>query len=211
MRGMQHETAAKRSNDPPPLWILKIRRSVAHTTIVCFGFCLALLSLPNYSACDPSNTTSGAEQVSIGFNGAQPEMGKPNSSPVIPHNGSFVLFTSLANNLTNGTHSAQTSPTYNIYKREKSSDVTELISVRPDGLAPQRLGGSSTGAQLGVGAIEPAVSDVASDGSFAVAFTSDAYDLLVLITSSRPAMPNWAPLRCTSESSDLAPTVRLPS
>jgi hypothetical protein len=105
-------------------------------------------------------------------------MGKANRAPAIPHNGSFVVFSSLATNLTTSTHFENTSLTYNIYRREKDSSVTELISARPDGKAPQRVGGSSTGPPLVDGAIEPAVSDVASDGSFAIAFTSDANDLL---------------------------------
>lgn len=120
-------------------------------------------------------SASGSEQVSIGVASgiaAAPEAGKANGEPVIPHGGRSIIFVSAARNLTPLSFAGNASVTRNIYRHDQGS--TELISANEDGGFPKKVNSQN----LTTGCIEPAVSDLASDGSYAVAFTSDANDLV---------------------------------
>lgn len=152
------------------------RRKLAWSLVSCITVLTAAL-VPNFNAASEFSTT-GVQQVNIvpGLELVPPNPDTGNSTPVIPHNGDFVVFASLATNLTTGTHSDKSSNTSNVYLRGPGISDTVLVSARPDGAAPERVDGGS--AHLTTGCIEPAVSDVASDGSYAIAFTSDANDLL---------------------------------
>lgn len=116
-------------------------------------------------------TTTGAVQISVGQGNTAPQepftggFGGSNA-PVAPPNGNFVVFSSRASNLSSTT---DTNGVFDIY-RYTEVGTTELISVATSNTAPS--------GQLSYGSFSPAVSPMFVDGSYAVAFASDATDLV---------------------------------
>ena len=117
-------------------------------------------------------STTGAVQVSIGLGGVAPAVigleNEPYSHQVVgAPNGDLVFFSSAANNLVAAGIDENTLP--DIYKYSPTSGI-ELISLSPTTGKSSRTGFS--------GSVDPAVSPTLPDGSYAVAFVSDATDLI---------------------------------
>jgi hypothetical protein len=115
--------------------------------------------------------TSGATQISVGVGSTEPN--GASREPVAPPTGDFILFSSSATNLSSGFIDGTSSVSPNIYRYSPDSGV-ELVSVNPQGVAPGKVSGEN----LLRGCFSPAVSAVGADGSYAVAFASDAQDLV---------------------------------
>lgn len=106
-------------------------------------------------------TTTGATQLSIGLNNAAPS--DKSFEPVSPPNGNFVVFASDANNLT----SNDSNTTSDIFQYSPDQPMQLISVVAGTGQSP------TTGASMG-----PAVSPLLPNGSYAVAFISNATDLV---------------------------------
>ncbi|MEY4701156.1 MAG: hypothetical protein RL326_1343 [Pseudomonadota bacterium] len=106
-------------------------------------------------------TTTGASQLSIGLNGAAPS--DKSFEPVSPPNANLVIFASDANNLA----SNDTNTTSDIFQYSPDQPIQLISVVTGTGQS------STTGASMG-----PAVSQLLPDGSYAVAFVSNATDLV---------------------------------
>ena len=104
-------------------------------------------------------TPSAPQQVSVGIGGTAPD-GK-SEAPAIPPNADIVVFQSAASNLVVG----DTNQATDIF----SADVSNSLS---------RVSVSSTGEQSNGNSEEAAVSPVFPDGSFAIAFSSSATNLV---------------------------------
>lgn len=130
---------------------------------------LVLACLP--IAVEAQLTTKGASQISVGQGNVAPQeprndgLGGSNG-PVAPPNGDFVVFSSRASNLSN---TPDTNESFDIYRHSPSTGI-QLISLSQSNAAPA--------GPLNYGSFSPAVSPVLSDGSYAVAFASDATDLV---------------------------------
>lgn len=119
----------------------------------------------------------GAEQISIGVGSAAPN--GESQEPAVPPTGDFVVFSSKASNLTSLFVAGTSSNSPNIYQYAQSTGI-ELISKNTSGRPPARQGSTD----LTFGCLAPAVSKVASNGSYAVAFHSDARDLVSQFSST---------------------------
>jgi len=106
-------------------------------------------------------TTSGAVQVSVGANGAIPD--GISSDPVSPPNRNMVVFTSTATNLV----AADTNGLSDIFQFTPERGIELMNIVASTGRAP------TTGNSFG-----PAVSPVLPDGNYAIAFLSNATDIV---------------------------------
>jgi hypothetical protein len=113
----------------------------------------------------------GAEQVSVGLSSTAPDFA--NREPAVPPSGNFILFSSRATNLSSAFVVGTSSNSSNIYRYSPGSAI-ELISVNTAGIAPSGPGGSN----LIFGSLAPAVTGKLADGSYGVAFHSDALDLV---------------------------------
>ena len=117
----------------------------------------------------------GAEQVSIGISSAAPNA--ESREPAVPPTGDFLVFSSKASNLTSLFDSGTSSNSPNIYRYSYSPSTgieIELVSKNTSGSAPAK----QSGEDLSFGCLAPSVSKVASNGSYAIAFHSDARDLV---------------------------------
>jgi hypothetical protein len=136
---------------------------------------------------------SDALQISVGFN----EDGRPaapraldgihpgSAEPLFSPDASVLVFTSGAVNLVAGLHfEGNSSRSPNVFMRQGES--VELVSKNIYGKFPTRLG---DGIDLITGATTPSVSRVI-EGKFAVAFTSDAEDLVVDYQRPSTSEPN---------------------
>ena len=108
---------------------------------------------------DAQLTPSAPQQVSVGIGGTAPD-GK-SEAPAIPPNADIVVFQSAASNLVVG----DTNQATDIFL----ADVSNSLS---------RVSVSSTGEQSDGNSEEAAVSPVFPDGSFAIAFSSSATNLV---------------------------------
>lgn len=123
-------------------------------------------------------TTTGATQISVGVGNSEPLYTNESTTsidPVAAPNGDFVMFSTLARNLTHA-ESDPANPDQNgledIYKYSPSTGL-ELMSVVPaTGRAP------ADGQLTFDGSRAPAISEVLPDGSYAFAFASGATDLV---------------------------------
>lgn len=104
--------------------------------------------------------TTGASQVSIGLGGAAPS-GR-SFEPVSPPNGDFLVFASTADNLVGN----DTNGVSDIFQYSFGKPLELVSLVATTGRVPN---GASAG---------PAVSPVLPDGSYAVAFVSNATDIV---------------------------------
>lgn len=167
--------------------MLTIRANVSR----CLVFFLLVSSLE--STAHAQISTTGAAQVSIGAGGTAPAVTGTQTEPFTNQvagapNGDFVLFSTVANNIVAA--GTDQNLVTDIYKYSPTAGM-ELISLVPStGKAP------TTGFQ---GATDPAVSPLLPDGSYAVAFASDATDLVT----------NYAQTAAGSNSAQIY--VRLPS
>lgn len=147
----------------------------------CMSVICSIASLCLITPVDPAQaqlTTSGAVQISIGAGSPPSAPDSGSKEPVAPPNGDFLIFSSRATNLSPLFDPLSSAPTSNIY-RYSPQDGTTLISVNTDGVAPK--------GKLSFGSFAPAVSSVLADGSYAVAFASDAADLVEGYSFSGPA------------------------
>jgi hypothetical protein len=120
-------------------------------------------------------TTTGASQLSIGIN----NVAATNKSfePVSPPNGDLVVFASNADNLVaNDTNNAS-----DVFQYSPGQPIQLISVVATTGQAPM------TGASA-----EPAISPLLPDGSYAVAFVSNATDI-VPDYREPPQAPNGNP------------------
>jgi hypothetical protein len=120
-------------------------------------------------------TTTGASQLSIGMNNAAPT--NKSFEPVSPPNGDLVVFASNADNLVaNDTNNAS-----DIFQYAPGRPIELVSVVATTGRAP------TTGGSVG-----PAISPLLPDGSYAVAFVSNATDI-VPDYREPPQAPNGNP------------------
>lgn len=123
---------------------------------------ITLLTLALFSAFGVAQaqiTASAPVQLSVGIGGAAPD-GR-SSDAAIPPNGDLVVFSSLATNLVAG----DTNNVADIFLADKNNGLTR-VSV-------SSAGGQSDGASE-----EPAISPLFPDGTFAIAFSSAASNLV---------------------------------
>jgi|GEM_PF-1965815 len=130
-----------------------------------------------------------AQQVTVGLNAEPPGtssgLGAGSEDPVAPaFGGGVVVFTSRASNLAPGFLEGQSSNSPNIFLKilaQFPNGALELASVNKYGGYPTKVGVSSP-QDLNFGSIQPAISSVlSSEGaphSYAIAFSSDAEDLI---------------------------------
>ncbi len=104
-------------------------------------------------------TPSAPQQVSVGVGGAAPD-GK-SDRPAVPPNAELVVFQSTASNLISG----------------DTNNVTDIF-VADANNSIARISVSSSGEQSNGRSEEPAVSPVFPDGAYAVAFASNATNLV---------------------------------
>jgi hypothetical protein len=134
------------------------RNSFIYTTITAIG---ALIASPSIAIAQSGFTTSGAVQISVGVGGAIPN--GFSSEPVSPPNKNMVVFSSNATNLVPN----DTNDLADIFQYTPEKGI-ELVNIVPaTGNAP------TTGGSFG-----PAVSPILPDGSYAVAFLSNATDVV---------------------------------
>ncbi len=140
-------------------------RSIANTI---FGsLCLAsVVALPSSAIAAPS--TTGAKQLSVGVNGAAPTLGGATEPAACP-NANILVFTSPADNLVPNQQDQNFST--DIYQYAPSTGLSLISVAATTGQAPAQ-------ASVNSGSSAPAISPVAPDGTYAVAFTSDATDLV---------------------------------
>lgn len=124
---------------------------------------IALIAMP-IGAVNSQPTTTGAVQVSVGNGNSAPN--GSSYDPVSLPNGNFVFFSSNAQNLVT---SPPPEPGYNIYRYSPTAG-TELISKSNTGAFPIISDGT--------GSVSPSVSEVLPSGLYAVAFSSDADNLI---------------------------------
>jgi len=177
-------------------------RSAAISGSVWLGL-VVVLSLAGTLPCYASPTMGDARQVSIGKSrttGAdEPPSGMASQEagsedPAISPDGNVLVFSSSAVNLVSTPEFASTSSeTPNIFLKSlnPSSSAIELISVNRDGGYPKKAGSSN----LHFGSINPSISRIVytSAGaidSYAVAFTSDAEDLVPHYEKPNVSQPN---------------------
>ena len=118
-------------------------------------------------------STSGAAQISVGLGATRPS--GTSDEPVIPPNGNFTVFSSVATNLSASFVSGISTVASNIYKYTPNSPI-ELLSANISGIAP--------GGNISRGSFGAAVSALQPDGAFGLAFSSDALDLVSNFSSS---------------------------
>lgn len=119
------------------------------------------LFIPLTVLAQTSFTTTGAVQISLGMGGVAPN--SFSSEPASPPNKNLVVFSSAASNLVPG----DTNDLVDVFQYTPDKGI-ELVSVVPTtGRAPT-TGESS----------HPAVSAVQPDGSYAIAFLSNATDIV---------------------------------
>lgn len=114
-------------------------------------------------------TTAGAAQISIGLGTPPSAPNDWSKEPVAPPNGNFIIFASRATNLSPLFDANLSAISPNIYRYSPEDGIT-LVSQNISGIAPS--------GDLSFGSFAPAVSSVLADGSYAVAFASDAADLV---------------------------------
>lgn len=149
--------------------------------------CALMLSLISHlmaiAVAEAQLSTSGAEQITIGANRSAPNRGS--AHPVIPPvGGDFVVFSSRATNLA-GAFNGESSISENVFMYSPATGV-RLISTTPSGTPP---GKTFQGSDLALGAYAPSVSR-SSNGAFAIAFASDAIDLVTSYMSPTNAATN---------------------
>lgn len=130
-------------------------------------------------------TTSGAELASISSSGQIPN--DSSAQPVAPPNGDFVVFQSLATDLTNN----PTSGNSHIFEYSGSSRVVSPVSVVASTDAFPTTAGSQN----------PAVSAVLPSGNYAIVFESNATDL---VPGFATVTPTPTPLATATSPSGLA-------
>jgi hypothetical protein len=111
------------------------------------------------SAAHGQLTPTAPQQVSVGIGGTAPD-GK-SDKPAVPPNAEIVVFQSTATNLIAG----------------DSNNVTDIFLADANN-SLSRVSVSSTGEQSNGRSEEPAISPVFPDGSYAVAFASNATNLV---------------------------------
>ena len=119
--------------------------------------------------------STAATQVSIGVdsNGGQVAPEGETLEPVAPSNAGFMVFASSAKNLTSDYAQDDNSFPTNIYRYSETQEI-QLLSKNKD----------RDIITSGARSISPAVSEVLPDGSYAVAFVSNATDLIENYNSS---------------------------
>lgn len=139
---------------------------------VMSAFLIGSVVAPTTAPAQSDFTTTGASQISIAIDGTAPS-GR-SFEPVSPPNGNFLVFASAADNLvrndTNGV-----------------SDVFQYTPGKPLALVSVV---ASTGQVPNGGSAGPAVSQVLPDGSYAVAFVSNATDIVPGYTPPQGANGN---------------------
>jgi hypothetical protein len=137
-----------------------------------WGIVALLAQVVSSSSAGAQLRCPGAEQISVGLSSAAPS--GASREPAVPPTGDFVVFSSKASNLSNLFVPGVSSDSPNIY-RYSPVDGVQLISVNSvDGNAPSK----DDGVNLLFGCLGPSVSEPISDGSYGVAFHSDARDLV---------------------------------
>jgi hypothetical protein len=126
-------------------------------------------------------SSPGAEQISVGLSstGQRTAPDGESGEPVVPPKGEFVIFASKATNLTN-LFDSTTSNTANIYRYSPTGEI-ELMSLNIESKPPAKANAED----LIFGCRSPAVSRISADGSYAVAFLSDAPDLVTGYSQSQ--------------------------
>ena len=124
------------------------------------GLLLSLLVHPSLTLAQGGFTTTGATQISIGRNNDGPSEGSV--AAVSPPNGDFVVFASKADNLVPN----DTNFLSDVFLYTPGKPIELVSVVANSGQVPS---GASTA---------PAVSPVLPDGSYAIAFVSDATDIV---------------------------------
>lgn len=132
---------------------------------------------------------TGATQVSVGFDADAPN--GASREPVTPPTGDSIFFSSLATNLTAGFFDTTSSQSSNVYRYSPDSGI-QPISISILGKAPAKRPGN---VNLLQGSFAPAVSKTAADGSYGVAFASDAIDLVTGYSSTGAATNTQVYLR----------------
>ncbi len=128
---------------------------------IAFSLLLAGAVRPETSVAQSDFTTSGASQVSVGLNTTAPS--NRSFEPVSPPNGNLMIFASEANNLV----SNDSNNSSDIFQYSPGKPLELISVVAATGQSP------TTGASAG-----PAVSPLLPDGSYAVAFISNATDIV---------------------------------
>lgn len=134
-------------------------------------FALVLSAWATISSVEAQLSCPGAEQISIGLSSTAPT--DASREPAVPPTGDFIVFSSKASNLSSSFIVGTSSNSPNIYRYSPSSGIS-LLSSNLDGEAPEK----NNGVDLNFGSLAPSVSQVGTDGSYAVAFHSDANDLI---------------------------------
>lgn len=153
----------------------RVSKTAHYLTATSFGaLCFAtVVTFPVGARAAP--TTTGANQISVGLNGAAPTNGGA-SEPAACPNANILVFTSPADNLVSGQQDQNFSSDIYQYSPDKG---LSLISVAAGtGKAPAQ-------ANVNSGSSAPAISPIAPDGSYAIAFTSDATDLVAGYVNAR--------------------------
>ena len=119
------------------------------------------LLIPLTVLAQTSFTTTGAVQISLGIGGAAPN--SFSSEPASPPNKNLVVFSSAASNLVPG----DSNDLVDVFQYTPEKGI-ELVSVVPTTGSAPTTGESSN----------PAVSAVQPDGSYAIAFLSNATDIV---------------------------------
>ncbi len=142
------------------------------------GVALALLFTQPLFKASAQPTTTGAAQISIGVGNSEPLYTNESVTtidPVAAPNSDFVMFSTLARNLTHS-EGDPANPDQNgledIYKYSPSTGLELVSVVSSTGRAP------ADGQFTFDGSRAPAISEVSPDGSYAFAFASGATDLV---------------------------------
>ncbi len=144
---------------------------------VIFAILLVVSAQIAFAVDPPPNP--GARQVTFGLSGStRSAPNGPNEDPVAPPGtGDLLVFSSRTTNLFPGFVDGTSSLSSNIFLRN-SSDTVELVSKNKLGGYPIKDAGNN----LLIGALQPAISDIYNDAntgtSYAVAYSSDAIDLI---------------------------------
>jgi hypothetical protein len=134
-------------------------------------FAVVLFAWSTISRVEAQLSCPGAEQISIGLSATAPT--DASREPAVPPIGDFIVFSSKASNLSSSFIVGTSSNSPNIYRYSPSGGIA-LLSSNTDGIAPEK----NDGDDLNFGSLAPSVSKVRADGSYAVAFQSDAIDLV---------------------------------
>ena len=144
--------------------------TAAHFAAVCFA---TAATFAVGASAEP--TTTGANQISVGLNGAVPTNGGAGEPAACP-NANILVFSSRADNFVSGQQDQNFSS--DVYQYSPAQGLSLISVAAGTGKAPAQ-------ANVNSGSSAPAISAIAPDGSYAIAFTSDATDLVAGYVNAR--------------------------